>query len=68
MHEIKNIAITPQILKLIAEIDEFKGRWTVIETLAPEKLTTETPSSTFRPGRRISVARSHPQRGSSGPY
>jgi Fic family protein len=40
MHSIKNITITPEILKLIAEIDEFKGRWTVIETLAPEKLTT----------------------------
>jgi hypothetical protein len=39
MPEINSIAITPEILKLIAEIDEFKGRWTVIETLAPEKLT-----------------------------
>jgi hypothetical protein len=40
MHRITNITITPEILKLIAEIDEFKGRWTVIKTLAPEKLTT----------------------------
>src|SRR5271169_4879862 len=40
MHDIKNIVITPEILKLIADIDEFKGRWKVIETLAPEKLTT----------------------------
>lgn len=40
MHDIKNITITPEILKLIAEIDEFKGRWKVIETLAPEKLTS----------------------------
>jgi Fic family protein len=40
MHRIANITITPEILKLIAEIDEFKGRWTVIQTLAPEKLTT----------------------------
>ena len=40
MHSIKNITITPEILKLIAEIDEFKGRWKVIETLAPEQLTT----------------------------
>jgi len=39
-HEIRNIAITPEILKLIAEIDEFKGRWKVMESLAPEKLTT----------------------------
>ena len=40
MNAITNITITPEILKLIAEIDEFKGRWTVIETLAPEILTT----------------------------
>jgi Fic family protein len=40
MHRITNITITSEILKLIAEIDEFKGRWTVIETLAPEKLTS----------------------------
>ena len=37
-HEIRNITITPEILKLISEIDEFKGRWKVIESLAPEKL------------------------------
>ena len=30
----------PEILKLIAGIDEFKGRWKVIETLAPGKLTS----------------------------
>jgi Fic family protein len=40
MPDIKNITITPEILKLIADIDEFKGRWKVIETLAPEKLTS----------------------------
>jgi Fic family protein len=40
MVEINNIVITPEILKLIGEIDEFKGRWKVIETLAPEKLTS----------------------------
>src|SRR5450755_2997554 len=40
MHDIKSITITPEILKLIAAIDEFKGRWKVIETLAPEKLTS----------------------------
>jgi hypothetical protein len=40
MREIKNITITPEILKLIADIDEFKGRWKVIESLAPEKLTS----------------------------
>ena len=40
MPDIKNITITPEVLKLIADIDEFKGRWKVIETLAPEKLTS----------------------------
>ena len=40
MHNVKNIVITPEILKLIADIDEFKGRWKAIETLAPEKLTS----------------------------
>jgi hypothetical protein len=39
MHDIKKITLTPEILKLISDIDEFKGRWKVIETLAPEKLT-----------------------------
>src|ERR1700761_8836798 len=40
MHEIKNVTIPPEILTLTSEIDEFKGRWTVIETLAPERLTS----------------------------
>lgn len=40
MVEINNIVITPEILKLIGEIEDFKGRWKVIETLAPEKLTS----------------------------
>jgi hypothetical protein len=37
MHEIKNITMTPEILKLIAEIDEFTGRWKAMQTLAPER-------------------------------
>lgn len=40
MHEIKNITITPEILKIVADIDEFKDRWMVIETLAPERLSS----------------------------
>jgi Fic family protein len=40
MREINNITITLEILKLIAGIDEFKGRWTVIESLAPDRLTS----------------------------
>ena len=30
--------ITPEILTLIAEIDEFKGAWRALGTLAPERL------------------------------
>src|SRR5271156_6828375 len=40
MVQINNITITPVILKLIADIDEFKGRWKVIENLAPERLSS----------------------------
>ncbi len=33
-----NLNITPEILGLIAEIDEFKGAWRALGTLAPERL------------------------------
>jgi Fic family protein len=33
------IKITPKILKLISEIDEFKGAWRAFGTLAPERLS-----------------------------
>lgn len=33
------ILITPEILRLIAEIDEFKGAWRALGTLAPERLS-----------------------------
>lgn len=33
------LSITPQILSLIAEIDEFKGAWRALGTLAPERLS-----------------------------
>lgn len=32
------IIITPEILKLIAEIDEFKGRWDALNKLSPARL------------------------------
>lgn len=35
----QTLTITPAILKLIAEIDEFKGQWTALKTLAPERLS-----------------------------
>lgn len=31
--------ITPEMLRLIAQIDEFKGAWKALGTLAPERLT-----------------------------
>lgn len=34
----QSIVITPELLRLIAEIDEFRGEWKVIHTLTPERL------------------------------
>jgi len=34
-----SLQITPEILALIAEIDEFKGAWRALGTLAPERLS-----------------------------
>jgi Fic family protein len=39
MINIETINITPEILALIAEIDEFKGAWRSLGTLAPERLS-----------------------------
>ena len=36
---VDSIQITPEILSLIAEIDEFKGAWKALGTLAPERLS-----------------------------
>lgn len=36
---ISSLAITPQMLALIAEIDEFKGAWRALGTLAPDRLS-----------------------------
>ncbi len=33
------IVITPAVLRLIAEIDEFKGAWTALGRISPERLT-----------------------------
>lgn len=33
-----SVQITPEMLTLIAELDEFKGAWRAISTLAPERL------------------------------
>ena len=39
MIEGATLQITPQILGLIAELDEFKGAWRALGTLAPERLS-----------------------------
>jgi Fic family protein len=39
MH-LKKLVIDDKLLKYIAEIDEFKGSWKVLSTLAPERLNT----------------------------
>ena len=36
---ISTLQITPEILSLIAELDEFKGAWRALGTLAPERLS-----------------------------
>lgn len=38
MTNVDSIKITPEILNLIAEIDEFKGAWKALGNLAPDKL------------------------------
>jgi Fic family protein len=39
MIKIDTIKITPEILTLITEIDEFKGAWRAFKTIAPERLS-----------------------------
>lgn len=64
MLNIRKVVITNEILKAISEIDEFKGRWQVIENLAPEKLSSlrriatieSVGSSTRIEGARLSDA------------
>ena len=33
-----NLSLAPDLVKVIAEIDEFKGRWQALENLSPERL------------------------------
>jgi Fic family protein len=39
MIQAASLTITPEVLGLIAEIDEFKGAWRALGTLAPERLS-----------------------------
>lgn len=40
MLQITNIVITPEVLKAISEIDEFKGKWQATQDLAPDRLVS----------------------------
>lgn len=42
-----SILITPEILSLVAEVDEFKGRWQALKNLAPDRLTALRQSATI---------------------
>ena len=40
MDPLGHLVVTGQMLRTVAEIDEFKGRWEALGKLAPERLTT----------------------------
>ncbi|RTD84976.1 Fic family protein [Variovorax atrisoli] len=42
-----DIQITPEVLKLIASIDEFKGAWRALGTLAPDRLSALRRAATI---------------------
>ena len=39
MDPLSNIRLTPELVKAVGEIDEFKGRWEALGHLAPERLS-----------------------------
>jgi Fic family protein len=40
LYPFKNVALTPDLLRLVGEVDEFKGAWKALGTLAPDRLAT----------------------------
>jgi Fic family protein len=36
----KNLVLTPDVLRLVGDIDEFKGAWSALGSLAPDRLAT----------------------------
>ena len=42
IHSFQFDVIPPEILKLISEVDEFKGRWQAVAHLAPERPMVST--------------------------
>jgi len=39
MNPLENTALSPELVKAIGEIDEFKGRWGALSNLAPDRLS-----------------------------
>jgi Fic family protein len=46
MHEL-TLTLQPDLVKLIAEIDEFKGRWDALKVLSPERLNALRHTATI---------------------
>src|SRR3989475_10658521 len=40
LYPFKNLVLTPDLLRLVAEVDEFKGAWKALGILAPDRLAT----------------------------
>ena len=40
LHPFKNVGLTPDLLRIVGEIDEFKGAWKALGGLAPDRLAT----------------------------
>jgi Fic family protein len=40
LNPFKHLVLTPDLLRLVGEIDEFKGAWKALGTLAPDRLAT----------------------------
>jgi Fic family protein len=55
--EIGTIHITPELLSLIAEIDEFKGAWRAIGRIAPDRLSSLRHVATIESSTRIEGAK-----------
>src|SRR5215471_3227445 len=40
LYPFKNLILTPDLLRLVGEVDEFKGAWKALGSLAPDRLAT----------------------------
>ena len=40
LNPFKNLVLTPDLLRLVGEVDEFKGAWKALGSLAPDRLAT----------------------------